>query len=85
MRAVLLLLIAAYQRLVSPCLPAACRYTPTCSRYAADAIRLHGAVHGVRLAVGRLLRCRPFGGGGWDPVPPTLPSRRERRASRSRA
>ena len=69
MKAVLLALIAFYRRVVSPLLPAACRFEPTCSRYAAEAIRRHGAWRGLRLAVARLLRCRPGGGGGLDPVP----------------
>jgi hypothetical protein len=68
-KAVLLALIAFYRRVVSPLLPAACRFEPTCSRYAAEAIRRHGAWRGLRLAVARLLRCRPGGGGGLDPVP----------------
>jgi putative membrane protein insertion efficiency factor len=65
----LLALLAIYKRVVSPLLPAACRFTPTCSAYAAEAIRVHGALKGLRLATLRLLRCRPFGGGGEDPVP----------------
>jgi len=69
-KAVLLALLAVYKRVVSPLLPAACRFTPTCSVYAAEAIRTHGAWKGLRLAVVRLSRCRPFGGGGEDPVPP---------------
>lgn len=69
MKRVLLLLIGAYKRLVSPLLPTACRFTPTCSVYAAEAIRRHGSIRGVRLAIARLARCRPFGGGGDDPVP----------------
>ncbi len=64
-------LISLYQRFLSPLLGPACRYTPTCSHYAAEAIELHGA-RGVVLAVWRLLRCHPFSRGGFDPVP--LPS-----------
>ena len=63
-----LTLIRLYQRLISPLLGPACRYTPTCSHYAAEAIDLHGA-RGVLLAAGRLLRCHPFARGGFDPVP----------------
>lgn len=69
MRPILLLLIGFYKRIVSPLLPTACRFTPTCSQYAAEAIRRHGSVRGLRLALARLSRCRPFGGGGDDPVP----------------
>ena len=61
-------LIFLYQRLVSPVLPSACRYHPTCSAYAAEALRVHG-VRGVLLAGGRLGRCHPWGAGGLDPVP----------------
>ena len=69
MKTLLLLALRAYQRLLSPLLPVACRFTPTCSEYAAEAIRRHGSVRGLRLAIARLSRCRPFGGGGEDPVP----------------
>ena len=61
-------MIWLYQRLISPLLGPACRYTPTCSHYAAEAIELHGA-RGVLLAAWRLLRCHPFVRGGFDPVP----------------
>ena len=60
--------IGAYRRLVSPVLPCACRFVPTCSDYAAEALRKHGAVKGGLLALRRLLRCHPFGGSGLDPV-----------------
>lgn len=69
MKRLLLLLIVGYKRLISPLLPVACRFTPTCSEYAAEAIRRHGAMRGTGLAIRRLSRCRPFGGGGEDPVP----------------
>jgi putative membrane protein insertion efficiency factor len=65
-------LIFLYQRLVSPVLPSACRYHPTCSAYAAEALRVHGVVRGSLLAAGRLGRCHPWGAGGLDPVPPAL-------------
>ncbi|MGH9522574.1 MAG: membrane protein insertion efficiency factor YidD [Terriglobales bacterium] len=61
-------MIRLYQRLLSPLLGPACRYTPTCSHYAAEAIEFHGA-RGVLMAVWRLLRCHPFARGGFDPVP----------------
>ena len=66
---VLVVLVRAYQRLVSPLLPASCRYTPTCSEYAAQALARHGLLRGVWLAAGRLLRCNPWSDGGEDPVP----------------
>jgi hypothetical protein len=60
--------IRIYQRLVSPLLPRRCRYEPTCSHYAADAIRSHGVARGLILAGWRVLRCNPFSAGGLDPV-----------------
>lgn len=62
-------LIRGYQVLVSPLLPPACRYTPTCSEYAVGALERHGALRGSYLAARRLLRCHPFRAGGHDPVP----------------
>jgi putative membrane protein insertion efficiency factor len=62
-------LIRIYQWLISPLLPRACRFAPSCSDYAAEAIALHGAVRGGWLALRRLLRCHPWGGDGFDPVP----------------
>lgn len=64
-----LFLIGFYRRAVSPWLPPACRYTPTCSAYGEEAIRLHGALRGGWLTVKRLSRCHPWGGHGFDPVP----------------
>jgi len=63
-------LIRGYQLLISPVLPPACRYLPTCSDYAAEAIATHGALAGTRLTLRRLMRCHPWGGSGYDPVPP---------------
>lgn len=60
--------IAAYQRLLSPLLPRRCKYEPTCSAYASQAIRRFGILRGVVLAGWRLLRCNPFSHGGYDPV-----------------
>lgn len=68
-RAALLALIRLYQLTLSPWLGSPCRYEPTCSRYAAEAIERHGAVRGVWLAAKRLGRCHPWGGSGYDPVP----------------
>ncbi|HXU90586.1 MAG TPA: membrane protein insertion efficiency factor YidD [Methylomirabilota bacterium] len=61
--------LGLYQRLVSPLLPAACRFAPSCSEYARVAILEHGVKRGLWLAAGRLLRCHPFHPGGWDPPP----------------
>ena len=63
-----LALIEAYQRWLSPLLPRACRFHPTCSHYLADAIRAHGVLTGGRLGLWRLLRCQPLARGGFDPV-----------------
>lgn len=63
-------LIRFYQRLISPLLPPACRFWPTCSSYAAQAITVHGLVKGGYLTARRLLKCHPFHPGGYDPVPP---------------
>ncbi|MBQ1836828.1 MAG: membrane protein insertion efficiency factor YidD, partial [Paludibacteraceae bacterium] len=54
---------------ISPLLPPSCRYTPTCSQYALEAIQKHGPLKGLYLAVRRILRCNPWGGSGYDPVP----------------
>ena len=63
------LAIRGYQRLVSPFFPASCRYSPTCSQYAVEAIQLHGGLKGFWLALRRIGRCHPWGGSGFDPVP----------------
>lgn len=68
-RRLFILPIRFYQRFVSPLTPPACRFTPTCSAYAAEAILKHGIVKGTCLAVRRILRCHPWGGSGYDPVP----------------
>ncbi|MDQ7859607.1 MAG: membrane protein insertion efficiency factor YidD [Armatimonadota bacterium] len=65
----LLLLITVYKRAISPLLPRSCRFYPSCSTYAAEAIERHGAARGAWLAARRLLRCHPFHPGGYDPVP----------------
>jgi putative membrane protein insertion efficiency factor len=62
--------VVFYQRCIGPMLPAACRYYPSCSNYMLEAVRLHGAVRGAWLGLRRLARCHPWGGYGYDPVPP---------------
>ncbi len=66
----LFLLIRIYRGGVSPYLPSLCRFQPSCSAYAEEAVRSHGALRGVWLSGARLLRCHPFGASGHDPVPP---------------
>ena len=61
--------IRFYRRRISPCMPPCCKYYPTCSQYALEAIRRYGALKGGALALWRLLRCNPFSHGGYDPVP----------------
>lgn len=63
------LLIRIYQVTLSPFLGSGCRYTPTCSHYGVDAIKKHGSFRGGWLALKRILRCNPWGGSGYDPVP----------------
>jgi putative membrane protein insertion efficiency factor len=68
-RKILILLLAGYKRLISPFLPSACRFYPTCSQYMREAIEVHGAGRGIWLGLKRLGRCHPFREGGVDPVP----------------
>lgn len=68
MRKLAQLALRGYKRWISPMLPAACRYVPTCSEYAEEAIERFGLLRGGAMATWRLLRCNPFGGSGWDPV-----------------
>lgn len=65
----LLLPIFFYRAVISPITPPSCRYTPTCSKYAIEAIKKHGPIKGFVLAVKRIFRCHPWGGSGYDPVP----------------
>jgi uncharacterized protein len=67
-RAVVLAPIVVYQRFISPAIPRRCKYEPTCSRYAVEAIREYGILRGLVLAGWRLLRCNPWSHGGYDPV-----------------
>lgn len=61
--------LRAYQAFLSPLMASGCRYHPSCSHYAYEAIEVHGAARGAWLALRRVLRCHPFSGGGFDPVP----------------
>ena len=70
MKKLLLALIRFYRKRISPLFPPMCRYYPTCSCYAVEAIETHGALKGSALALWRVLRCNPFSAGGYDPVPP---------------
>lgn len=69
LRPLLIAPLRFYKRFISPILPPACRFEPSCSEYAMEAIEVHGSWHGSRLALWRLLRCNPFCRGGFDPVP----------------
>ena len=64
-----IMLIRFYQLCISPLKPPSCRFTPTCSQYALEALRRHGLIKGSYLAIRRILRCHPWGGSGYDPVP----------------
>jgi putative membrane protein insertion efficiency factor len=66
----LIFLIRIYQMVISPLLPNSCRYTPTCSSYMIEALRIHGPLKGLWLGSKRISRCHPWGGEGYDPVPP---------------
>ncbi|MBI4689181.1 MAG: membrane protein insertion efficiency factor YidD [Nitrospirae bacterium] len=68
MKKILLSIIKAYRYLISPLLPNNCRFTPTCSEYAIEAIEKHGTVKGTSLTIRRISRCHPFHPGGYDPV-----------------
>ena len=79
MKKILKFFIKAYRKLISPLLPNACRFTPTCSEYALEALDKHGAIKGSILAAWRILRCNPFCRGGYDPVPDKFTLKREPR------
>ncbi len=70
MKTLILLLIKGYRRFISPLFPPSCRFQPTCSQYAVEAIANYGTIKGGWLAATRILRCHPFHPGGYDPVPP---------------
>ena len=70
MKRVLMALVRFYRKNISPLSPPKCRFSPTCSAYALEALEVHGALKGSLLALWRILRCNPFSKGGYDPVPP---------------
>ena len=72
MKYVFIFLIKCYKKLISPLLPKTCRFTPTCSSYAIEALQIHGVFKGSYLSIKRILRCNPFCKGGYDPVPPKI-------------
>lgn len=84
MKAVLILLVRFYQKFISPWCPGCCRYRPTCSQYVIEALRIHGAVKGLWLGIRRILRCHPWGGSGYDPVPPAAGCRKHKGKNESR-
>jgi uncharacterized protein len=72
--------VTGYRRFISPLLPPRCRFEPSCSAYALEALRVHGAARGLWLTVARIARCHPFNPGGYDPVPPRGARRRPPRS-----
>lgn len=68
-RTIVIEIVEFYQSVISPVLPGTCRFHPTCSDYAVEAVKNHGAIRGSGLAIWRILRCNPWGSGGYDPVP----------------
>jgi putative membrane protein insertion efficiency factor len=67
---ILIAIVRFYQSAISPLYPATCRYTPTCSQYMIEAIRVHGVLRGTWMGLRRISKCHPWGGSGYDPVPP---------------
>lgn len=67
---ILIFLVRIYQYGISPIFPSSCRYTPTCSNYMIEAVKVHGAFKGFALGIKRVSSCHPWGGSGYDPVPP---------------
>lgn len=73
MKTLIIWVIQGYRTLISPLFPRTCRFQPTCSQYALEAVRRFGVLKGIALAVRRIVRCHPFNPGGYDPVPEVLP------------
>ena len=84
MKRFLLSSLKFYKKFISPMLPNACRFYPTCSVYAYEAVSKYGVIKGVFLGVGRILRCHPFSKGGYDPVPQTFGNRSSETSGNSR-
>jgi len=78
MQKILISIITFYRRYISPLFLPSCRFQPTCSQYAIEAITIHGSLKGSFLAIKRILRCHPFHRGGYDPVPMKLSSTQEK-------
>ena len=66
---IFLSIIYIYQNLISPLIPARCRFTPTCSQYSKESIKKHGPFKGIVLTFKRIIKCHPWGGSGYDPIP----------------
>ena len=79
MRRFVILMLVGYKRFLSPLLPTACRFHPTCSEYMREAVEKHGVGRGIWLGIRRLVRCQPFCKGGFDPVPEPKPESDKRR------
>lgn len=67
---ILIIMVRVYQKIISPLCPGVCRYKPCCSEYMIQAIKTHGCLRGFFLGCKRIIRCHPWGGSGYDPVPP---------------
>lgn len=74
---ILLVPVYFYRLAISPLLPPSCRYTPTCSQYTVEALKKHGPFRGLYLSVKRIVRCNPWGGSGYDPVPEPNPKKKK--------
>ncbi|WP_155285993.1 membrane protein insertion efficiency factor YidD [Lacticaseibacillus zhaodongensis] len=83
MKTIMIGLIHFYQRFISPLFPPSCRYYPTCSQYAIDAVGKHGAILGLIMGTARILRCNPFVRGGYDPVPDHFTLRRNKQVDKN--
>ncbi len=70
MKKIMIFLIKVYQKIISPILPNVCRYKPSCSEYFIEALQIHGVFRGTFLGIKRIIKCHPWGGSGYDPVPP---------------
>ena len=84
MKRLLIALVKFYRRYISPLKPPCCRFIPTCSEYALEAYRVHGFFVGTALSLWRVLRCNPFGKGGYDPVPPKRQRKHVNKAPKNR-